>query len=71
MSAMINRLVRKIWPLAASPHQLCCSFCGRDATEVDRLVAGASAHICDACIAQCVAVLEDHGGMPAAAAKIQ
>jgi hypothetical protein len=37
-----------------------CSFCGRDAGDVQRLVAGASAHICDACINQCVRVLEQH-----------
>ncbi len=39
-----------------------CSFCRRSAAEVDRLVAGASAYICDACISRCVAVLEQHGG---------
>ncbi|MGZ9104241.1 MAG: ClpX C4-type zinc finger protein [Rhodoplanes sp.] len=27
-----------------------------------RLVAGASAYICDTCIVKCVAVLEAHGG---------
>ena len=37
-----------------------CSFCGRDAEQVERLVAGASAHICDDCITQCLAVLERH-----------
>jgi ATP-dependent protease Clp ATPase subunit len=34
-----------------------CSFCRRNAAAVDRLVAGASAYICDACVAECVAVL--------------
>jgi hypothetical protein len=42
--------------------KLTCSFCGRDETQVSRLVAGSSAHICDSCIAECVAVLEKHGG---------
>ena len=42
--------------------RVCCSFCGCDATQVARLVAGASAHICDNCIAEYVAVLEQHGG---------
>jgi ATP-dependent Clp protease ATP-binding subunit ClpX len=41
-----------------------CSFCGRDADHVERLVAGASAHICDHCIAECVAVLERHSKGP-------
>jgi hypothetical protein len=39
---------------------LTCSFCGRDAQHVDRLVAGASAHICDDCITKCLDVLERH-----------
>jgi ClpX C4-type zinc finger protein len=38
-----------------------CSFCGSSADDVQYLVAGASAHICDACIIKCVAVLEQHG----------
>jgi hypothetical protein len=47
-----------------------CSFCGRDADAVARLVAGASAHICDQCITKCVTVLEQHGGfLPVAPAE--
>jgi ClpX C4-type zinc finger len=42
--------------------RLRCSFCRRSADDVERLVSGASAYICDACIAGCVAVLEQHGG---------
>ena len=49
--ARLGRLLRP--PLA-------CSFCGRDAEHVDRLVAGASAHICDDCITKCLDVLERH-----------
>jgi hypothetical protein len=37
---------------------LACSFCGRDASEVERLVAGASAHICDNCITKCLDILD-------------
>jgi hypothetical protein len=48
------------------PH-LRYSFGGREADHVGRLVAGASAHICDECITKCVAVLEQHGGFVAAA----
>jgi ClpX C4-type zinc finger len=47
----------------ASRRKLRCSFCGRDSAEVERLVAGASAYICDACVNKCVAVLEQHGGV--------
>lgn len=43
-------------------RRLSCSFCRRDADTVQRLVAGASAYICDACISDCVAILEQHGG---------
>jgi ATP-dependent Clp protease ATP-binding subunit ClpX len=42
--------------------RLHCSFCGRSEAEVARLVAGASAYICDACTAACVSVFQDHGG---------
>jgi ATP-dependent protease Clp ATPase subunit len=48
--------------LRRHPQRLRCSFCRREADAVERLVAGASAHICDRCIAKCVAVLEQHGG---------
>jgi ATP-dependent Clp protease ATP-binding subunit ClpX len=34
------------------------SFCGRHFDNVARLVAGASAYICDHCVTECVAVLE-------------
>jgi ClpX C4-type zinc finger len=51
------------WPnLFRRVSGLRCSFCRRSAQEVERLVSGASAYICDACIADCVAVLEKHGG---------
>jgi len=40
-----------------------CSFCGRRADDVARLVAGASVYICDDCVTKCVAVLEQHGGI--------
>ena len=45
--------------------RLRCSFCGRAADEVGRLVAGPSVYICDECIKMCVAVVEQHGGFPA------
>jgi hypothetical protein len=47
--ARIGRLLRP---------SLACSFCGRDAAQVDRLVPGASAHICDDCITKCLDILE-------------
>jgi hypothetical protein len=52
------------WPKIARRFapKLRCSFCRRSADQVDRLVSGASAYICDACIAECAAVLEKRGG---------
>jgi len=41
--------------------RLRCSFCRRSADEVNGLVSGACAYICDACVAECAAVLEKHG----------
>jgi hypothetical protein len=59
-----------IWPILKSTararlnfgRRLRCSFCRRDAEAVDRLVAGASAYICDSCITDCVAILQREGG---------
>ena len=59
--ARVGRLFRP--PLA-------CSFCGRDAEFVDRLVAGASAHICDDCITKCLDVLERHPKDPRLANEV-
>jgi ATP-dependent protease Clp ATPase subunit len=53
--------------LRPRPYRLRCSFCRRKADAVGRLVAGASAHICDACVTECVAVLQQHGGFVPAA----
>ena len=54
------RIARRLAPRLAPP--LRCSFCRRSAEEVERLVSGARAYICDACVTECVAVLEKHGG---------
>lgn len=44
-----------------------CSFCGRDKSEVNILVAGMTGHICDMCIDQATHILEEEVGhqMPA------
>jgi len=39
------------------------SFCRKSADQVEGLVSGASAYICDACVADCLAVVEQHGGL--------
>jgi hypothetical protein len=55
-TALWPKIMQRLMP------RLRCSFCGRSADDVERLVSGASAYICDACITACVAVLENHGG---------
>jgi len=39
-------------------RKLRCSFCGRDEHAVGKLVAGARAYICDACVGVCNRILE-------------
>jgi ClpX C4-type zinc finger len=58
---MLTRVGRLLRP------GLRCSFCRRRSDHVARLVAGASAYICDDCVSECVAVLEHHGGLTPAA----
>ncbi|MEL6643852.1 MAG: ClpX C4-type zinc finger protein [Pseudomonadota bacterium] len=40
------------------PKTLSCSFCGKTANQVARLIAGANGHICDACIGTCNEILK-------------
>lgn len=40
-----------------------CSFCGKQESQVERLVTGASASICNECLALCRDVLEDGGAL--------
>jgi hypothetical protein len=35
-----------------------CSFCGKAATQVARLIGGPGVHICDACVGVCTKILE-------------
>ena len=45
-----------------------CSFCGKDAKQVSRLVAGPGVYICDGCIDLCnevLAIERQQGGPPA------
>ncbi len=35
-----------------------CSFCGKDNSEVSKLIAGPKAHICDACVGICNTILQ-------------
>ena len=35
------------------PPELCCSFCGKNQEEVQRLIAGPDVYICDECVSLC------------------
>jgi len=38
---------------------LLCSFCGKDETQVSKLVAGPKVYICDACVATARQIMDD------------
>jgi ATP-dependent protease Clp ATPase subunit len=48
-----------------------CSFCGKDETQVAKLVAGAKAYICDACTAAAARIIgsNDNDSPPGAGAR--
>jgi len=46
------RAVRGEPPLTASSQPPYCSFCGRAKNEVRAMIAGASVHICNVCVAE-------------------
>ncbi len=51
-----------------SKQKVSCSFCGRDKSDVNILVAGVTGHICDACIDQAVHIVDEEVGRSVAAA---
>ena len=40
---------------------LACSFCGKDAAQVSKLVAGPKVYICDACVAEASRIMSTSG----------
>jgi ATP-dependent protease Clp ATPase subunit len=53
-------MLRKLFPGAtAVSHEEACAFCGKDAEEVEMLVAGPVASICEDCVGRCLAVVAD------------
>jgi ATP-dependent protease Clp ATPase subunit len=42
-----------------SRNRLACSFCGRTAEEVSKLVAGPKVYICDRCVAEATRIMND------------
>jgi hypothetical protein len=45
--------------MSESKRKLCCSFCGKDHTQVAKLVAGPGVYICDACVSLCQVYLDN------------
>ena len=41
------------------PQQITCSFCGRTKKDVDLMISGINAHICNFCINQAQQILEE------------
>jgi len=47
-------------------EEITCSFCGRSKSEVNIIIGGLTGHICDNCVDQANAILEDEHGEPKA-----
>ena len=45
-------------------RKLACSFCGKTAAQVAKLVAGRGVNICDACTAEAQRLMADSGSAP-------
>ena len=54
---IIRRSKRTTIPKEKSGKILCCSFCGKNQTEVTKLIAGPEVFICDKCIDSCIDIL--------------
>ncbi|HAP00050.1 MAG TPA: ATP-dependent Clp protease ATP-binding subunit ClpX [Fibrobacteres bacterium] len=54
-------------PVGGTHNAPRCSFCGKNAELVRKLITGPSVHICDECVAMCNEILADEGRKPAEA----
>ena len=45
--------------MAKKTKELCCDFCGKDRSNVEKLIAGANVNICNECVKLCDQILED------------
>jgi hypothetical protein len=60
--AQLKRAIKRLEERAAV--EVCgdgdfCSFCGKEKSEVERLIAGPSVLICNECIAECNQILKN------------
>ena len=47
--------------MADSGNRLSCSFCGKNQKQVNKLIAGPDAYICDGCVSRAHAVIAEPG----------
>ena len=45
--------------MAKKTKELYCDFCGKDRSDVEKLIAGANVNICNECVKLCDQILED------------
>ena len=45
--------------MAKKTKELHCDFCGKDRSDVEKLIAGANVNICNECVKLCDQILED------------
>jgi len=38
---------------------ICCSFCGKNKSEANRIIVGPNVHICDECIHICSEIIDE------------
>jgi ATP-dependent protease Clp ATPase subunit len=50
---------------------LACSFCGRSARDVAKLVAGPKVYICDVCAARAIRIMEECSGDEAGPSQLR
>ncbi len=55
--------------MAKPTRMTLCSFCGKSQTEVKKIIAGPSVHICDACVNVCKTIIDREVKQPAIDAK--
>ena len=48
-----------------NPNTLYCSFCGKSANEVSKLITGPGVYICDECVSLCQSFLDEEEYAPA------
>lgn len=59
MNDKINNLTRELEELKSNKEPLYCNFCGKDIDDVEHLILGIKAAICNECVELCSTILEE------------